>query len=329
MEDVTINPILGTEEVPHEEHAVNAPIGVPGPTVSRLKEAFLEYCEIERRYSKQTVGLYGYYLDRITRILGDIDPGLIRSREILRIKESVLDGRRGQRQLRNILVGLRAFLSYCSEVHGINVLPGSEIRYPRIPRREVEFLSAEEIQIFLDAIPLTDGHGINLQWLMFRAFAEVLLGSGMRLSEALSVRREAVDFAAREARIIGKGDKERTVFFSRQALLWLKEYLNRRTDCRQELFLMHPNPRPVRSADIQKLFIKLRKIPGVPKNVTAHLLRHTVATHLILNGCPMTHVMQILGHELLTTTCRHYIGVDKSAAKHAHQRYLQIQDRTQ
>ena len=59
-----------------------------------------------------------------------------------------------------------------------------------------------------------------------------------------------------------------------------------------------------------------------PKPVTAHMLRHTVATTLLFNGCPIGHIKEILGHNRLITTCNFYLGADKRAAKKAHQDFL-------
>ena len=61
--------------------------------------------------------------------------------------------------------------------------------------------------------------------------------------------------------------------------------------------------------------------PDINKSVTPHLLRHTAATQLLFNGCPVGHIKEILGHERLETTCRYYLGLDHRAAKQAHQRY--------
>src|SRR5437867_135410 len=63
---------------------------------------------------------------------------------------------------------------------------------------------------------------------------------------------------------------------------------------------------------------------GLVKTVTAHILRHTCATILLFNGCPIGHIKEILGHERLITTCQYYLGVDKKAAKDAHRKFLQF-----
>lgn len=143
----------------------------------------------------------------------------------------------------------------------------------------------------------------------------------MRISEALSLRHSSVNIQTGEASIIGKGNKERTVFFSARALNWVKEYVTRRTDHQDALFL-DAWGHPLQLATVLAWFQRFRKRAGIKKKVTAHILRHTVATTLLFNGCPIGHIKEILGHEHLITTCKFYLGADKRAAREAHHRYL-------
>ena len=71
-----------------------------------------------------------------------------------------------------------------------------------------------------------------MDWLGFRTLVEVLLGTGARISEALSLKRSSINFQTGEATIIGKGNKERVLFFSPRALNWVKEYVTRRKSSR-------------------------------------------------------------------------------------------------
>src|SRR5271169_2038074 len=80
--------------------------------------------------------------------------------------------------------------------------------------------------------------------------------------------------------------------------------------------------RSQRNSGIWRPFNRYRRLAGLNKPVRPHLLRHTAATQLLFNGCPVGHIKEILGHERLETTCRYYLGLDTRAAKLAHQRYL-------
>ena len=155
-----------------------------------------------------------------------------------------------------------------------------------------------------------------------RALVEILLGTAMRISEALSLDRRQIDFENREAKITGKGGKERVVFFTERALYWLRRYWQARTDSSEPAFVRQDGKRRWQRADIWRLFARHSQMAGLSKPVRPHLLRHSAATQLLFNGCPIGHIKEILGHERLETTCRYYLGLDRKAAKAAHAQYL-------
>ncbi len=76
---------------------------------------------------------------------------------------------------------------------------------------------------------------------------------------------------------------------------------------------------------IKSVFRRVAQRAHLRKKVTAHVLRHTVATTLLFNGCPIGHIKELLGHERLDTTCRYYLGVDVRAAQEAHRKYLRYE----
>jgi len=118
----------------------------------------------------------------------------------------------------------------------------------------------------------------------------------------LSLKRSSINFQTGEATIIGKGNKERVLFFSPRALNWVKEYVMKRHDQGEALFVVGRRGKPMRLCAALTRFRRFRKMIRFPKPVTAHMLRHTVATTLLFNGCPIGHIKDILGHDRLITT---------------------------
>jgi integrase/recombinase XerD len=291
-------------------------------TILELLPYFLAYARVELRLSSETLVKYQDSLSCIVRIIGDIAPQEIRKEHVLQVKAIYCQRQLSEARVSSLVYSLKSFLKFCRLVAGIQTLDPKEIRAPRIPKREVLFLTADEVAQFVAAIPIRKGpRRFNLRWLCFRALVEVLLGTGMRLSEALSLKRSSINLQTGEAVIIGKGNKERTVFFSPRALNWVKEYLTRRSDRSEHLFVVSCS-KPLTRDNATTWFRRYRRISGIKKKVTAHILRHTVATTLLFNGCPIGHIKDILGHELLQTTCKYYLGCDKRAAKQAHAKYL-------
>jgi integrase/recombinase XerC len=307
-----------------------APLGAPfaaegerQATMRELMPYFLGYGKVELRWASGTLEKYEDAMKWVIRWLGEIPPGRITKHHILIIKAECAKRNVGPNRIAHILAALKAFLRFCRLAVGIQTMDPKEIHFPRIPRREVTFLTPDEIQQYVSAIPVRKGpRSFDMKQLCFRALVEVLLGTGMRISEALSLRRSSIDFQTGEATIIGKGNKERVVFFSPRSLGWVKEYVTRRKDRGEALFVIGERGQALQLQCAHVWFRRFRRSIRFPKPVTAHMLRHTMATTLLFNGCPIGHIKEILGHDRLITTCNFYLGVDKRAAKKAHGDFL-------
>jgi integrase/recombinase XerD len=292
------------------------------PRISEAAGQFLEYARVELQFGTQTLEKYEYCLSRLARALGDRPVTEITAADITHIKAEMLGRGNGVCWQIVTLASVKRLLLFCRDQLLLPVLDPAAITIPKRPRREVVFLTPDEVARFVAAIPLTTSKNQpHHPGIRFRALVETLLGTAMRIGEALSLNRTSIDFERKEARVIGKGNKERTVFFTDRALHWLRRYLEMRTDDDAALFISQSGSRLSRT-DIWRPFHRFRRIAGLNKPVRPHLLRHTAATQLLFNGCPVGHIKEILGHERLETTCRYYLGLDRRAAKAAHQQYL-------
>lgn len=145
-------------------------------------------------------------------------------------------------------------------------------------------MTSEEIEAFISTIPLTTYTGeVHQSGMRLRTVVEALLGTAMRISELLSLDRDSIDFEKKEARIIGKGGKERTVFFSDRSLTWIRRYLESRSDDCPALFVCQNGKDRLRRGDLWRYFDRHRKLAGIKKKVRPHILRHTAATTLLFN----------------------------------------------
>jgi len=301
------------------------PSNKAAPTPPRISEAarqFLNYARVELRFGAQTIEKYEYCLHRLARIVGNRCVTEVSAEDITAVKAQMLARGNSVCWQIVILAATKRLLLFCRQRLGLVVLDPDTVTIPKRPRREVVYLTADEVERFVLAIPLqTSRKQPHHPGLRFRALVETLLGSAMRIGELLSLNRTDIDFERKEARVIGKGNKERTVFFTERALYWLRRYLETRSDDSPPLFISQSGSRLSRT-DIWRPFHRYRRLAGLNKPVRPHLLRHTAATQLLFNGCPVGHIKEILGHERLETTCRYYLGLDRRAAKQAHQKYL-------
>lgn len=318
------NTNVGTLAVP----ILASPQAPTCPKFSELIPGFLKYGQFELSFSPGTVDKYGDCLHWVIRYIGDLPINQLNLIHITEVKQKVLARGASEARIYSIVFATKSFLKYCKDFLDLPVLDSKRIKSPKRRRRDVLFLTNEEIEQFVNSISIEKKHtghlrkpGVRMNGLRFRTLVEVLLGSGMRISEALSLNRDSIDFEKAEAKIIGKGSKERTVFFNQRSLDWIKHYLEHRKDNNPALFITQNRTRLTKS-DISKAFSWQARKAGITKKITPHILRHTMATNLLFNGCPISHVKEILGHDRLETTCRYYLGLDKTKAKEAHGKFL-------
>jgi len=231
--------------------------------------------------------------------------------DLVQMRDRMLERQLSVARQSSILATMKAFLGFCRTVLKIECMDPAEIR---LPRRELPNPVAhtpgevEQIVSCLNPAKFTD--------VRLRALCELILGTGMRVGEALRLDRKPFDQTVMEMDIIGKGGKRRTVFFSDRSLYWIKTYLQARADSHPALFITTGDqPRRWAREDISKFFISLRKRSGTTKKLTPHILRHTYCTTLLNNGVDISFIKELAGHEDIQTTARYYLGVDKPALR--------------
>ena len=212
----------------------------PDPkSFSTLVQEFLLWAEVEPQFSKETVQKYGECLKQVWKVLGDKSVPELSKTDLLLLKSYWLSKHLSASRQMSLLLALKRFLFFCRDEKKIELcFEPEEIKPPPRPRREVVFLTPEEIEAFISTIPLTTYKGaIHQSGIRLRAVVEALLGTAMRISELLSLDRDSIDCDKKETKIIGKGGKERTVFFSERSLMWIKRYLESRNDDCPALFV--------------------------------------------------------------------------------------------
>ena len=171
------------------------------PKMSELVEGFLKHGQFDLSWSAGTVVKYGECLRMTIRDIGDLPVGEIRLVHLTELKSKIIMRGAGESRVGSMVFALKSFLKYCKEIVELDVLDFNRITPPKRHRREVLFLTNEEIQRFVDSIKIkntweqkTKKNCVRLDGLRFRALVEVLLGSGMRISEALSLNRNSIYF---------------------------------------------------------------------------------------------------------------------------------------
>lgn len=145
-----------------------------------------------------------------------------------------------------------------------------------------------------------------------------LLSTGCRISEVCNLDREDVDFENLECQVLGKGNKERTVYIDDVTAMLLRRYLKSRRDLMPALFVGKGTER-MTPGGVRFMLKRLEEKTGV-ENVHPHRFRRTLATNLINHGMPIQEVAAILGHDKLDTTMK-YVFIEKTNVKNAYRKY--------
>lgn len=154
-----------------------------------------------------------------------------------------------------------------------------------------------------------------------KALVEFLVSSGCRLSEAANIDLACMDFHGRSVKVLGKGNKERTVYFSVRAKLMIEEYVKRRKGG-AALFASIKTPYPpMKTRAIQQALRKIGERAGLQKRVHPHLLRHTFATHALNSGMDITVIQRLLGHEDIATT-QIYASISQETVRHEYDKFV-------
>lgn len=152
-----------------------------------------------------------------------------------------------------------------------------------------------------------------------KALVSFLLSTGCRISEVCGLDRDSIDFSGKECTVLGKGNKERTVFLDDVTSMLLQRYLSERTDPYNALFVGKGSERMTPGGIRAKL--KTIAERASVDNVHPHRFRRTLATGLIDRGMKIQDVAAILGHEKLDTTMK-YVYIDKNNVKNEYRKFI-------
>lgn len=151
-----------------------------------------------------------------------------------------------------------------------------------------------------------------------KAMIEFLLSSGCRVSEAVNINLDSINWRDRSLIVIGKGDKARTVYFSVRARMMMEEYIKQRKGGAM-LFVSDKSPfNPLFTRGIQEIVKTVGDRAGL--NISPHVLRHTFATHLLNKNMDITIIQRLLGHEDISTT-QIYAKIDQALVKQQYDKY--------
>ena len=268
---------------------------------------FRNYLKLERSLSQNSIEAYVHDVNLLEQYLEfaklEVSPLAISQKHLQNFLQHINDLGMSAHSQARILSGIKGFYKYLLSEELIEKDHTTLIEGPRLGRKLPDTLGYPEIVKLLDAIDLSSPEGGRN-----RAMLEILYSSGLRVSELVELKRANVYFDLGFLRVIGKGNKERLVPIGRDAMRYLKIYL-------EEIRVHVPvqkafegyvflNRRGMKISRVS-IFLIIKALAakvGLKKSISPHTFRHSFATHLIEGGADLRAVQEMLGHESITTT---------------------------
>lgn len=272
-------------------------------------EEFKEYLKYSLNYSDMTIASYEEDIEQFYKYIfsegvdiNDVDLAIIRNFLSTQLEKGI-----AKRTLCRRLSCYRHYYSFLLNkgyVHDNPFIfvhsPKKEIRYPRA-------LYIEQIDT------LFNRNKERTDYLMLRdqVILELLYASGVRASEFVNIKIQDIDFRNRVIRIIGKGNKERIVPFSKSVSLTMKQYdkecrpfllSKNKKEYNLDYFILNDKGKKLTTRGLEYILNNIEKLTGCNYGLHPHLLRHTFATHFLENGADLRLIQEVLGHSSINTT---------------------------
>lgn len=271
---------------------------------------YLLHIRIERGYSPRTIEAYRHDLNKFVlflseRNIGNLDQvkkedvrdfiSRLASNGVARPNSEVSRARK--------LSSIKSLFKYLSKEELLNKNPAIDIEAPKIPHREASYLSEEE---YLSLIRTIRSEGTLYYLHRDLAIVTMFLGTGMRLSELTGLNTADVNLTDQTVRVIGKGNKERTLPLNEAVITSLNLYLKTRPETPSRSLYLSRRGLRMSSGAVYHLIKRYILKSGVERlKVGVHSLRHTFGASLLNNGTNLVVIQELLGHSKLETTRRY------------------------
>lgn len=272
------------------------------PTMKNI-EAFTKYLKIEKNYSDYTVTNYQLDLEQFFKYCQNkkIDYSkitYIEARSYLNYLYN--EEKEKSSSISRKISSIRSFYRFLAN-NNIENYSFHLLKLPKKGKRLPKYLEYNEIEEIFEIPDLTTPLGERNALIL-----EMLYATGMRVGELVSIKVNDINHFQQTIKILGKGNKERIVYYNKITSKRLKLYLeNGRCHLNKKnsdyLFLNQLGG-PLTTRGVEFVLNEIMKKTALTKHITPHMLRHSFATHLLNEGCDLLSVQELLGHESLSAT---------------------------
>lgn len=286
---------------------------------------FLEYCDLEKKYSVKTTETYLTALNQFREFVVNCNTECLEIERIkindLRLFLNELHEKDYKREsLRLKIAAVKSFFKYCAKKGLIEKNPSSMIAIPKKEKKLPTCPSVKETEQAIESFDINTRDGA-----MYSALSELIYSTGLRISEALNIRFSEVDFIKKTIRTIGKGNKERIIPIGEKALEAIKKFLTYRSlsQSQNDLIFITKRNKQLNPSTAYRNIKKAIQAYSECSKQSPHALRHSFATHLLDAGADLNAVSEMLGHSSLSVTQIYtHVSIErlKNSYKQAHPR---------
>ncbi len=267
-------------------------------------DKYKEYLEFELNYSKNTIMSYEKDLNDFNKFLISNNLNYIKlvKKDIRSYLKLLDDNKNSNKTIARKLTSLRMFFEFLLEVGAVNNNVFSSVENPKIEKNLPHYLNYNEIEELISSMEEDDAYHIRNKLII-----EILYSTGIRLNELTNLKTSDINYSNKIIRVLGKGSKEREVFYGDKLSKILELYLKKARDellkdKKSDYLLISKLGSKLSSNSIYKIVRDSINYISSKRKISPHTLRHTFATHLINNGATIKSVQTLLGHESINTT---------------------------
>lgn len=266
---------------------------------------FLQYLKFEKRYSPHTLLAYqkdlSQFLTYLDEQFGIADAAGLTHFHVRSWLATMKDDKQSARTINRKLSSLNSYYKYLQRLGRVEKNPVRQLHALKLPERLPSFLKEQETVNLLEETAFEEG----FKGYTDRMICTLLYHTGMRRAELLQLKEQDVEWALKQIRVLGKGNKERLIPLGAQLLQEVKDYITekRKIDGHDSTYLLVlDNGKQLYAGYVYRTVKKYMSAITSLAKTSPHVLRHTFATHLLNNGANIQAIKDLLGHSSLAAT---------------------------
>jgi len=286
--------------------------------------SYLHFLELEKNASANTISSYKIDLARYLDYLETkeiILPNKIKEKDIAAFLGLLREFGLSPSSVSRNLSSIKMFHKFLVGEGVSKMNPAENIETPKLSKTLPDVLNQDEIETILNQPNPVEPLAIR-----DKAILETLYATGMRVTEAITLKQSNVNKDEGIVRVFGKGSKERLVPIGKSALKWIAKYLNEvrgnlsKQGSGQDVLFLNARGRPMSRMAVWNIVRTYTTKSGIKKEVHPHTFRHSFATHLLEGGADLRAVQEMLGHSDISTT-QIYTHIDREYLKEVHKTF--------